>query len=104
MTTTLAINGFGRIGRLVLRALYESKRTDVKVVAINDLGSVEANAHLLQYDSVHGPFPGTVQVRDGGFDLGQGLIKVTAEKDPAKLQWGAMGVDIVLELAPFLCA
>jgi glyceraldehyde 3-phosphate dehydrogenase len=97
MTTTLAINGFGRIGRLVLRALYESKRTDVKVVAINDLGSVEANAHLLQYDSVHGPFPGTVQVRDGGFDLGQGVIKVTAEKDPAKLQWGAMGVDIVLE-------
>jgi glyceraldehyde 3-phosphate dehydrogenase len=97
MTTTLAINGFGRIGRLVLRALYESKRTDIKVVAINDLGSVEANAHLLQYDSVHGPFPGTVSVRDGGFDLGQGLIKVTAERDPAKLQWGAMGVDIVLE-------
>lgn len=95
--TTLAINGFGRIGRLVLRALYESGRHDVKVVAINDLGSVEANAHLLQYDSVHGRFPGTVAVRDGGFDLGHGVIKVTAEKDPAKLNWGGMGVDIVLE-------
>lgn len=97
MTVRLAINGFGRIGRLVFRALQESGRTDVQVVAINDLGSVEANAHLLRYDSVHGTFPFPVKTTADGLDLGKGVIKVTAERDPKNLPWKELNVDIVLE-------
>ena len=97
MTVRLAINGFGRIGRLVLRAIHESRRKDVKVVAINDLGSVESNAHLLRHDSVHGPFPGTVKALKDGIDIGHGKIAVFAERDPAKLPWGRLKIDVVLE-------
>ena len=95
--TRVAINGFGRIGRLVLRAAHEAGRDDLEFVAINDLGSVEANAQLLRYDSVHGPFPGEVETTDGSMDLGNGAIKVFAERDPKKLPWGELGVDTVLE-------
>jgi len=97
MTVRVAINGFGRIGRNVLRAIVEAKRKDIEVVAINDLGPVETNAHLLRYDSVHGRFPAEVTV-DGHFiDCGLGPIKVTAIKDPTQLPWEEHGVDIVLE-------
>jgi len=95
MTIKLAINGFGRIGRNVLRAIAESARTDVEVVAINDLGPVETNAHLLRFDSVHGRFPGTVTTGDDWIDVGRGPIKVTAIKDPRELPWS--GVDVALE-------
>ena len=95
MTTKVAINGFGRIGRNVLRGIIESGRTDVEVVAINDLGPVETNAHLLRYDSVHGRFPATVTVSGDTIDVGRGPIKVTAERDPKALPWD--GVDIALE-------
>ena len=97
MSVNVAINGFGRIGRLVLRALYESNRDDLKVVAINDLGSVKANAHLLKWDSNHGPFPGEIIVKEDTIDLGKGPIKVTSERDPAQLPHKALNVDIVLE-------
>jgi glyceraldehyde 3-phosphate dehydrogenase len=97
MTTRVAINGFGRIGRLVLRAIAESKRTDLQVVALNDLGAVEANAHLFRYDSVHGPYAGQVTVAGDTIDIGLGPMNVTAERDPSKLPWGALGVDITLE-------
>jgi glyceraldehyde 3-phosphate dehydrogenase len=97
MAVRVAINGFGRIGRLVLRAIEESRRNDVEVVGINDLGSTEANAHLLRFDSVHGPFAGTVTATDTGIDLGRGEIRVTAERDPAKLPWKELGVDVALE-------
>ncbi|WP_335946599.1 type I glyceraldehyde-3-phosphate dehydrogenase [Salipiger bermudensis] len=95
MTVTVAINGFGRIGRNVLRAIAETGRTDIEVIAINDLGPVETNAHLLRYDSVHGRFPGEVTVSGNSIDLGRGPIMVTAERDPAALPWG--DVDIALE-------
>jgi glyceraldehyde 3-phosphate dehydrogenase len=95
MTTRLAINGFGRIGRNVLRALIEDGRDDLEIVAINDLGPVESNAHLLRFDSVHGRFPGTVLVSGDSIDAGRGPIRVTAERDPARLPWG--DIDIVLE-------
>ena len=97
MAIRVAINGFGRIGRLVLRAALESKRDDLEFVAVNDLGSVEANAHLLKYDSVHGVFPGDVKTGDDWMDFGRGKIKVTAERDPTKLPWKELGVDIALE-------
>jgi glyceraldehyde 3-phosphate dehydrogenase len=97
MTVRVAINGFGRIGRLVLRAAYESRRDDIEIVGINDLGSVETNAHLLRYDSVHGRFPGEIASGDGWMDIGQGKIAVTAERDPAKLPWRRLGVDVALE-------
>lgn len=97
MAVRVAINGFGRIGRLVLRAIAESGRKDIEVVAINDLGSVEANAHLLKWDSVHGPFPGKIKTTKSSFDLGRGQIKVLAERDPSKLPWKDLGVDIALE-------
>ena len=97
MTIRVAINGFGRIGRLVLRAIVESKRSDIVVVAVNDLGPVETNAHLLRYDSVHGRFPGEVKV-DGEYMIVDGhKIKVTAERDPAKLPHKELAVDIALE-------
>ena len=95
MTVKVAINGFGRIGRNVLRALEESGRKDVEVVAINDLGPVETNAHLLQFDSVHGKFPNTVKVKGNTIDAGSGPIEVTAMRNPDDLPWG--DVDIVLE-------
>ncbi len=95
MTVKVAINGFGRIGRNVLRAIVESGRTDIEVVAINDLGPVETNAHLLQYDSIHGRFPGEVFHSDTSIDVGLGHIAVTAIRNPADLPWG--DVDIVLE-------
>ena len=97
MTVKVAINGFGRIGRNVLRAIIESGRTDIEVVAINDLGPVETNAHLLRYDSVHGRFPAKVTVNGDTIDVGRGPIKVTAIRDPADLPHKAMGVDIALE-------
>ncbi|MGY6696084.1 MAG: type I glyceraldehyde-3-phosphate dehydrogenase [Roseinatronobacter sp.] len=95
MSTRLAINGFGRIGRLVLRALVEQGREDLEIVAINDLGPVENNAHLLRFDSVHGKFPTDIHVDGNTIDVGRGPIKVTAERDPASLPWD--DIDIVLE-------
>ena len=98
MTVRVAINGFGRIGRLVFRALAESGRTDVTVVGINDLGSAEDNAHLLKYDSVHGVFPGDIRVEGDMLIVGKlPPIKVTAERDPTKLPWKELGVDVALE-------
>ena len=95
MTTKIAINGFGRIGRNVLRALLESGRTDLEVVAINDLGPVETNAHLLRFDSVHGRFPGTVTTTEDTIDAGRGPMRVTAIRNPADLPWS--DVDVVME-------
>ncbi|TNF12756.1 MAG: type I glyceraldehyde-3-phosphate dehydrogenase [Rhodobacteraceae bacterium] len=95
MTVKVAINGFGRIGRNVLRGIIESGRTDIEVVAINDLGPVETNAHLLQFDSVHGRFPQTVTTGEDWIDAGRGPIKVTAIRDPKELPWG--DVDIAME-------
>ncbi|WP_417600016.1 type I glyceraldehyde-3-phosphate dehydrogenase [Pararhodobacter oceanensis] len=95
MTTTIAINGFGRIGRLVLRALIEQGRDDLKIVAINDLGPVDALAHLLRFDSVHGRFPGEITTGEDWIDVGQGRIRATAIRNPAELPW--TDVDIVLE-------
>ncbi len=97
MTVRVAINGFGRIGRNVLRAIVESGRRDIEVVAINDLGPVETNAHLLRFDSVHGRFPATVKVEGDTIDVGRGPIKVTAIKDPATLPHRDLGVDIAME-------
>jgi glyceraldehyde 3-phosphate dehydrogenase len=95
MAVKVAINGFGRIGRNVLRAIIENGRTDIEVVAINDLGPVETNAHLFRYDSVHGRFPGTVKTTETTIDVGRGPIEVTAIRNPADLPWG--NVDIVME-------
>src|SRR4051812_50178028 len=97
MTVRVAINGFGRIGRNILRAIAESGRKDIDVVGINDLGPVETNAHLLRYDSVHGRFPGEVKVEGDSISLGNGKIKVTAIKDPSQLPWKELGVDIAME-------
>lgn len=97
MAVRVAINGFGRIGRLVLRAIAESGRKDIQVVAINDLGDVESNAHLLKYDSVHGIFPGKVRTTKSSMNVGQGPIKILSERDPAKLPWDKLDVDIALE-------
>src|SRR5215471_4918183 len=87
MTVRIAINGFGRIGRNILRAIAEAERKDIEVVAVNDLGPVETNAHLLRYDSVHGRFPGEVKVKGDTISIGNGAFKVTAERDPSKLPW-----------------
>ena len=97
MTVRVAINGFGRIGRLVLRSIVEHGRKDIEVVAINDLGPVETNAHLLRYDSVHGRFPGTITSGEDWIDVGYGKIKVTAERDPSKLPHAELNVDIAFE-------
>jgi glyceraldehyde 3-phosphate dehydrogenase len=97
MAVRVAIIGFGRIGRNVLRAIIESGRTDIEVVAINDLGPVETNAHLFRFDSVHGRFPGTVTVEGDTINVGRGPIKVTAVRDPAQLPHKDLGVDIALE-------
>jgi len=98
MAIKVGINGYGRIGRNILRALYEAQRNgEIQIVAINDLGDAETNAHLTQYDTAHGKFPGTVAVDGGDLVINGDRIKVFAERDPAKLPWGAHGVDVVLE-------
>ena len=97
MALKIAINGFGRIGRLALRSIIETGRKGVDVVAINDLGPVETNAHLVQYDTVHGKFPNEVKVTNDTIDVGAGPIKVFAERDPTQLPWGDLDVDIVYE-------
>ncbi len=98
MAVKVAINGYGRIGRNVLRALYEHKRNkEIQIVAVNDLGDAETNAHLTQYDTAHGKFPGDVGVDGGDLVVNGDKVKVFAERDPAKLPWGSLGVDVVLE-------
>ena len=97
MTVKVAINGFGRIGRNILRAIVESGRKDIEVIALNDLGPVETNAHLLRYDSVHGRFPHEVKVSGDTINVGMGKIKVTAIRNPAELPHKMLGVDIALE-------
>jgi len=97
MAVRVGINGFGRIGRLALRALIESGRTDVEVVGINDLGSVEMNAHMLKYDSVHGRYNGTVEAVEGGLVVDGRKIDIVSERNPADLAWGDRGVDMVVE-------
>ena len=97
MSVRVAINGFGRIGRNILRAIVESARDDIIVVGINDLGPVETNAHLLKYDSVHGKFPADVKVSGNDLDVGQGSIKVTSIRDPKDLPWKELDVDIAME-------
>ena len=97
MSVRVAINGFGRIGRNILRAIVESARDDIIVVGINDLGPVETNAHLLRYDSVHGKFPADVKVSGNDLDIGKGPIKVTSIRDPKDLPWKELDVDIAME-------
>lgn len=97
MAVRVAINGFGRIGRNVLRAAAEAGRKDIEFVAINDLAPVETNAHLLRFDSVHGRYPGDVKVEGDSIDVGHGKIKVTAQRDPTQLPWKELGVDVVME-------
>ncbi len=97
MAVRLGINGFGRIGRLVLRALHESKRDDLVVVGINDLGPVETNAHLLKHDSVHGRFSGDIKTNGNSIDIGGGPIRVSSERDPANLPWRELDVGVALE-------
>ncbi|MCT7376429.1 type I glyceraldehyde-3-phosphate dehydrogenase [Chelativorans salis] len=97
MTVKVAVNGFGRIGRNIVRAIYESGRKDIDIVAVNDLGPVETNAHLLRYDSVHGRFPGDVKVEGDTIVVGSDSFKVLAERDPTKLPWKDLDIDIVLE-------
>src|ERR1700745_1097153 len=97
MSVRVAINGVGRIGRNILRAIVEAERSDIEVVALNDLAPVETNAHLLRYDTVHGRFPGEVTIKGDTISCGNGAIKVTAAKDPAQLPWKELGVDVALE-------
>jgi glyceraldehyde 3-phosphate dehydrogenase len=104
MSVRVAINGFGRIGRNVLRAIVEGSRRDITVVALNDLASVDTNAHLLRFDSVHGRFPGPVKVEADTIDCGIGPIKVLAIKDPTALPWSALGVDVALECSGIFTA
>ena len=99
MTTKIAINGFGRIGRNILRAFSENPRNDLEIIAINDLGPVQTNAHLLKYDSVHGRFGSEIEITDNSIDIGHGPIAVTAIRNPAELPW--KDVDIVLECTGF---
>jgi glyceraldehyde 3-phosphate dehydrogenase len=97
MAIRVAINGFGRIGRLVFRAAMEHPGNEIEVVAVNDLGPVETNAHLLRYDSIHGRYPHEVTSGENWLDAGRGKVRVTAERDPAKLPWKELGIDIALE-------
>ena len=97
MPVRVAINGFGRIGRNILRAAIEAHRKDIEIVAINDLAPVETNAHLLRFDSVHGRFPGEVTVKGDSIDCGNGPIRVTALRDPAQLPWQELAIDVALE-------
>jgi glyceraldehyde 3-phosphate dehydrogenase len=102
MAVKVAINGYGRIGRNIMRALYESGRTDeINIVAINDLGDANTNAHLTQYDTAHGTFPGTVAVDGGDLMVNGDRVKVYAERDPSKLPWAELGVDVVMECTGF---
>ncbi|MBN07186.1 MAG: type I glyceraldehyde-3-phosphate dehydrogenase [Rhodospirillaceae bacterium] len=101
MALKVAINGFGRIGRLVYRAILESGTSEVKVACINDLGPTEANAHLLKYDTVHGILPTNVAIHGDTIDAGQGPVRVTAEQDPAKLPWKELDIDVALECTGF---
>ena len=105
MTIRVAINGYGRIGRNILRALYESERTDdIQIVAVNDLGDAATNAHLTQYDTAHGRFPGKVEVDGDDMVVNGDRIKVCAERDPAKLPWGDLGIDVVHECTGFFAS
>ncbi len=105
MTINVGINGYGRIGRNILRALYESGRTDeVRIVAVNDLGNAETNAHLTRYDTAHGKFPGTVEVDGDHMVVNGDRIRVLSERDPAKLPWGELGVDVVHESTGFFAS
>jgi glyceraldehyde 3-phosphate dehydrogenase len=97
MAVRIAISGFGRIGRNILRAMVEAGRKDLQVVAINDLLPAKDHAHLLRYDSVHGRFPGEVKLEGESIDAGMGPIKVLSERDPKKLPWKSLGIDIVME-------
>jgi len=97
MTIKVAINGYGRIGRNILRALYESGRKDLQIVAVNDLGDVATNAHLTKYDTAHGKFPGTVVADGDSLVVNGDRIKVLAVRNPAELPWRALGVDVVHE-------
>lgn len=102
MTLKVAINGYGRIGRNIMRALYELDRTDeISIVAINDLGDAKSNAHLTKYDTAHGKFPGTVAVEGGDLIINGDRVKVFAERDPSKLPWAELGVDLVMECTGF---
>jgi glyceraldehyde 3-phosphate dehydrogenase len=101
MTVKVGINGYGRIGRNVLRALYEGGRKDIQIVAVNDLGPAETNAHLTRHDTAHGPFPGTVAVDGDSLVVNGDRIKVLAQRDPAKLPWGELGVEVVMECTGF---
>ena len=102
MTIKVGINGYGRIGRNILRALYESKRTnEIEIVAINDLGDTNTNAHLTQYDTAHGIFPGTVTVENDNMIINGDKVRVLSERDPSKLPWGKLGVDVVIESTGF---
>lgn len=105
MTIKVGINGYGRIGRNILRSLYEANRTDeIQIVAINDLGDAETNAHLTQYDSAHGKFPGSVSVDGDHMIINGDKIRVLSERDPAKLPWGELGVDVVHESTGFFAS
>ncbi|MDB9751498.1 type I glyceraldehyde-3-phosphate dehydrogenase [Gammaproteobacteria bacterium] len=105
MAIKVGINGYGRIGRNILRALYESERTDeINIVAINDLGNADTNAHLTQYDTAHGKFPGTVIVENEDMMINGDRVRVLSERDPAKLPWGELGVDVVLESTGFFAS
>ena len=97
MAVRVGINGFGRIGRLVLRAAMEEGRNDIEFVAVNDLGDVKTNAHLLKYDSVHGTFPGEITSDDKSITVNGHKVEVLAQRDPTKLPWKDLGVDIVFE-------
>ena len=97
MAIRVAINGFGRIGRLTYRAIHELGCDDIEVVAINNSGPIETHAHLLRYDSIHGNFPGTVKTTKKGIDIGRGVVPFYAERNPANLPWKKLGIDIVLE-------
>ncbi|HEU4843988.1 MAG TPA: type I glyceraldehyde-3-phosphate dehydrogenase [Burkholderiaceae bacterium] len=102
MTIKVAINGYGRIGRNVLRAFYEGgKQQDIQIVAINDLGDAKSNAHLTRYDTVHGKFPGTVEVDGDNMIVNGDVIRVFAQRNPAEIPWGSLGVDVVLECTGF---
>ena len=102
MAIKVGINGYGRIGRNILRALYESKRTnEIQVIAINDLGDTNTNAHLTQYDTAHGKFPGTITIENDDMVINGDKVRVLSERDPSKLPWGELGVDVVIESTGF---
>ena len=102
MAIKVGINGYGRIGRNILRALYESKRTnEIQVIAINDLGDTNTNAHLTQYDTAHGKFPGIITIENDDMVINGDKVRVLSERDPSKLPWGKLGVDVVIESTGF---